>query len=132
MSTTNKQPGLRTLGAALVVYAHGHRRDGLGAKIPEIKTSLGLSDDEIGLVLVSSSVGAFNPETRLKYVSADCAISLLFVGLGRASMDVTSNSQVAVIDNLKFLVSPRGAWNIYLYSVGGSLAYARRSELKRT
>jgi len=120
------------LGAALVVYAHGHRRDGLGAKIPEIKTSLGLSDDEIGLVLVSSSVGAFNPETRLKYVSADCAISLLFVGLGRASMDVTSNSQVAVIDNLKFLVSPRGAWNIYLYSVGGSLAYARRSELKRT
>jgi len=98
-------------------------------RIPEIKTSLGLSDGEFGLVLVSSSVGAIigaqlsgrliqrlgsRALLRVAQLSMPLGvmmmglapnvwvltIGLFFVGLGHAGMDIAANSQAVVIEKL--------------------------------
>jgi len=98
-------------------------------RIPEIKSSLGLSDGEFGLVLVSSSVGAIigaqlsgrliqklgsRALLRMAQLSMPLGVTmtglapnvwvltigLFFVGLGRAGMDITANCQAVVFEKL--------------------------------
>ena len=98
-------------------------------RIPEIKSSLGLSDGEFGLVLVSSSVGAIigaqlsgrliqklgsRALLRMAQLSMPVGVTmvglapnvwvltigLFFVGLGRAGMDITANCQAVVFEKL--------------------------------
>ena len=98
-------------------------------RIPEIKSSLGLSDGEFGLVLVSSSVGAiigaqlagrliqlFGSRNLMRFAQTTLplgvllmglapnvfvlALGLFFMGLGSASMDIPGNAQAVVIERL--------------------------------
>ena len=98
-------------------------------RIPEIKTSLGLSDGEFGIVLVSSSVGAvvgaqlagqmiqrFGSRNLLRVTQVALpfgvllmglapnvivlSIGLFFLGLGAAGMDIPGNAQAVVIEKL--------------------------------
>jgi len=98
-------------------------------RIPEIKSSLGLSDGEFGLVLVSSSVGAvigaqlagrliqlIGSRNLMRLAQATLplgvllmglspnvfvlALGLFFMGLGSASMDIPGNAQAVVIEKL--------------------------------
>ena len=98
-------------------------------RIPEIKTSLGLTDGEFGIVLVSSSVGAvvgaqlagqmiqrFGSRNLLRVTQVALpfgvllmglapnvivlSIGLFFLGLGAAGMDIPGNAQAVVIEKL--------------------------------
>jgi MFS family permease len=98
-------------------------------RIPEIKSSLGLSDGEFGLVLVSSSIGAiigaqlagrliqrFGSRNLMRFAQAALplgvllmglapnvyalALGLFFMGLGSAAMDIPGNAQAVVIERL--------------------------------
>ena len=98
-------------------------------RIPEIKGSLGLSDGEFGLVLVSSSVGAiigaqlagrliqlFGSRNLMRFAQTTLplgvllmglapnvyvlALGLFFMGLGSAGMDIPGNAQAVVIERL--------------------------------
>lgn len=98
-------------------------------RIPELRTSLALSDGQFGLVLVTSSVGAAvgaQLSVRLTQKQGSGAllriaqssmtlgvmmmglapnvwvltIGLFFVGLGRAGMDIGATSQVLMIGKL--------------------------------
>ena len=96
-------------------------------RIPEIKSSLGLSDGEFGVVLVSSSVGAiigaqlagrliqrFGSRNLMRFAQTTLplgvllmglapnvyvlALGLFFMGLGSAAMDIPGNAQAVVIE----------------------------------
>jgi MFS family permease len=98
-------------------------------RIPEIKSSLGLSDGEFGVVLVSSSVGAiigaqlagrliqrFGSRNLMRFAQTTLplgvlmmglapnvyvlALGLFFMGLGSAAMDIPGNAQAVVIERL--------------------------------
>ena len=98
-------------------------------RIPEIKTSLGLTDGEFGLVLVSSSLGAvvgaqlagqmiqrYGSRNLLRATQLTLpfgvllmgfaptvillSIGLFFVGLGAAGMDIPGNAQAVVIEKV--------------------------------
>jgi MFS family permease len=98
-------------------------------RIPEIKSSLGLSDGEFGVVLVSSSIGAiigaqlagrliqrFGSRNLMRFAQAALplgvlliglapnvyalALGLFFMGLGSAAMDIPGNAQAVVIERL--------------------------------
>ena len=98
-------------------------------RIPEIKATLGLSDGEFGVVLVSSSVGAvigaqlagrliqrFGSRNLMRFAQTTLplgvllmglapnvyvlAMGLFFMGLGSAAMDIPGNAQAVVIERL--------------------------------
>jgi MFS family permease len=98
-------------------------------RIPEIKSSLGLSDGEFGVVLVSSSIGAiigaqlagrliqrFGSRNLMRFAQGALplgvllmglapnvyalALGLFFMGLGSAAMDIPGNAQAVVIERL--------------------------------
>jgi MFS family permease len=98
-------------------------------RIPEIKSSLGLSDGGFGVVLVSSSIGAiigaqlagrliqrFGSRNLMRFAQAALplgvlliglapnvyalALGLFFMGLGSAAMDIPGNAQAVVIERL--------------------------------
>jgi MFS family permease len=98
-------------------------------RIPEIKATLGLSDGEFGVVLVSSSVGAvigaqlagrliqrFGSRNLMRFAQTTLplgvllmglasnvyvlALGLFFMGLGSAAMDIPGNAQAVVIERL--------------------------------
>jgi hypothetical protein len=99
------------------------------ARIPEIKNSLGLSDGQFGLVLMSSSIGSvlgaqysgrlvhsFGSRIVSRYAAllmpsgviimgladstAFLVLGLFVMGLGYAAIDVSANSQAVVIESL--------------------------------
>jgi MFS family permease len=98
-------------------------------RIPEIKSSLGLSDGEFGVVLVSSSIGAiigaqlagrliqrFGSRNLMRFAQGALplgvllmglapnvyalALGLFFMGFGSAAMDIPGNAQAVVIERL--------------------------------
>jgi MFS family permease len=98
-------------------------------RIPEIKTTLGLSDGEFGVALVSSSIGAiigaqlagrliqrFGSRNLMRFAQTTLplgvllmgltpnvyalALGLFFMGLGSAAMDIPGNAQAVVIERL--------------------------------
>jgi MFS family permease len=127
---TSKQLGLRARWALpWIFFLMGLTSMGWVPRIPEIKSSLGLSDGEFGLVLVSSSVGAiigaqlagrliqlFGSRNLMRCAQTTLplgvllmglapnvyvlALGLFFMGLGSAGMDIPGNAQAVVIERL--------------------------------
>ena len=130
MEPTSKQLGLRARWALpWIFFLMGLTSMGWVPRIPEIKSSLGLSDGEFGVVLVSSSVGAiigaqlagrliqlFGSRNLMRFAQTTLplgvllmglapnvyvlALGLFFMGLGSAGMDIPGNAQAVVIERL--------------------------------
>ena len=130
METSNKELGLRARWALpWIFFLMGLTSMAWVPRIPEIKSSLGLSDGEFGVVLVSSSVGAiigaqlagrliqrFGSRNLMRFAQTTLplgvllmglapnvyvlALGLFFMGLGSAAMDIPGNAQAVVIERL--------------------------------
>ena len=130
METSNKELGLRARWALpWIFFLMGLTSMAWVPRIPEIKSSLGLSDGEFGVVLVSSSVGAiigaqlagrliqrFGSRNLMRLAQTTLplgvllmglapnvyvlALGLFFMGLGSAAMDIPGNAQAVVIERL--------------------------------
>jgi MFS family permease len=130
LQKTNKQLSLRARWSLpLIFFLMGVVSMAWVPRIPEIKNSLGLSDGQFGLVLISSSLGAvigaqlagqliqrFGSRNVLRVTQLAMpggvlmmglapnvyvlTAGLFFLGLGAAGMDIPSNAQAVVIEKV--------------------------------
>ena len=130
MEPTSKELGMRARWALpWIFFLMGLTSMAWVPRIPEIKSSLGLSDGEFGLVLVSSSIGAIigaqlagrliqlmGSRNLMRIAQGTLplgvllmglapnvwvlALGLFFMGFGSAGMDIPGNAQAVVIERL--------------------------------
>ena len=130
MPLTDRQLGVRARWALpWIFFLMGVLSMAWVPRIPEMKTALGLSDGQFGVVLISSSIGAvvgaqlsgqfiqrFGSRNVLRVTQVALplgvllmglapnvvvlAIGLFFLGLGAAGMDIPGNAQAVVIESI--------------------------------
>ena len=159
-SLTSYQHGIRARNALWIsFFLMGIVSMGWVPRIPEIKDAIGLTNSQLGMVLIGGTIGGVTGAQlagRLIHTFAtkrvasiavvvmplglmgmgiaqnfiELFIGLFIMGLGYATLDITSNTiavEVERLVNRKWMVSFHGCWSVGAFTttvLGGSISHA--------